>query len=352
MNIFPLIAVGTCTTNLKGEILEARYELIRLKSDKTMRFREALSNPPPLYDESSSYDQLESLHHDVKDLNDNEIEEYIEKWMTAGGKFSLDKESIYPQRKKFLIHKVDNDETINDVKDAYLKLHLLSQKIAKPNSINLDGIFNALPNIAWTNHGPMDPDDVEILREDYDHLYIRSLDKFPCLTDYIIPHGVRIADASRVRLGAYLSEGTTVMHEGFVNFNAGTLGPTMIEGRISAGVVVGKNSDLGGGCSTMGTLSGGNDVKISVGEDCLLGANSGLGIPLGDRCIVEAGLYLTGGSKVEVLDQSNNLIETVKASELSLKPDLLFMRNSLSGSIQCKPNKKSVVLNDQLHSND
>ena len=172
------------------------------------------------------------------------------------------------------------------------------------------------------------------------------------MTDYVIPPGVRIADASRIRLGAYLSEGTTVMHEGFVNFNAGTLGPAMIEGRISAGVVVGKNSDLGGGCSTMGTLSGGNDVKISVGEDCLLGANSGLGIPLGDRCIVEAGLYLTGGSKVEVLDQSNKLIETVKASELSLKPDLLFIRNSLSGAIQCKPNKRSVVLNDQLHSND
>ena len=352
MNIFPLIAVGSCTTNLNGEILEVRYEQIRLKNDKTIRLPEGLSNPPPLYDESSSYDELEELHDKFKDLNDSEIEEFIKEWMTAGGKFSLNKESIYPERKKFLIHKIDNDEAINDVKDAYLKLHLLSQKITKPNSINLDGIFNALPNIAWTNHGPMDPDDVEILRESYDHLYIRSLDKFPCLTDYVIPPGVRIADASRIRLGAYLSEGTTVMHEGFVNFNAGTLGPAMIEGRISAGVVVGKNSDLGGGCSTMGTLSGGNDVKISVGEDCLLGANSGLGIPLGDRCIVEAGLYLTGGSKVEVLDQSNKLIETVKASELSLKPDLLFIRNSLSGAIQCKSNKRSVVLNDQLHSND
>ena len=150
----------------------------------------------------------------------------------------------------------------------------------------------------------MDPKDIETLRNDFDYLYVRSIDKFPCLTDYIIPNGVRIADSSRVRLGAYLSEGTTVMHEGFVNFNAGTLGSAMIEGRISAGVVIGANSDLGGGCSTMGTLSGGNDVKISVGEDCLLGANSGLGIPLGDRCIVEAGLYLTAGSKIEVLDLS------------------------------------------------
>ena len=172
------------------------------------------------------------------------------------------------------------------------------------------------------------------------------------MTDYIIPEGVRIADSSRVRLGAHLSEGTTVMHEGFVNFNAGTLGSAMIEGRISAGVVIGKNSDLGGGCSTMGTLSGGNEVKISVGEDCLLGANSGLGIPLGNRCVLEAGLYLTGGSKVEILNSKNELMETVKASTLSGKDDLLFIRNSLTGAIQCKPNGKSVVLNKTLHKND
>ena len=225
-------------------------------------------------------------------------------------------------------------------------------KLVKPNTINLEGIFSALSNVAWTNQGPIHPNDLEKLRPEYDSLYIRSLDKFPCLTDYVIPNGVRIADASRVRLGAYLSEGTTIMHEGFVNFNAGTLGPSMIEGRISAGVIIGKNSDLGGGCSTMGTLSGGNDVKISVGEDCLLGANSGLGIPLGDRCIVEAGLYLTAGSKVEVLDKDNKLVKTVKASELSSKDDQLFIRNSLTGAIQCKPNRKKVSLNDQLHTND
>ena len=181
---------------------------------------------------------------------------------------------------------------------------------------------------------------------------IKSVDKFPPLTDYIVPPGVRIADTRRVRLGAYLSEGTTVMHEGFVNFNAGTLGSAMIEGRISAGVVIGKNSDLGGGCSTMGTLSGGNEVKISVGEDCLLGANSGLGIPLGNRCILEAGLYLTGGSKVEILNSKHKMIETVKASTLSGKDDLLFIRNSLTGTIQCKPNGKSVILNETLHKND
>jgi len=308
MNVFPLIATGVASTSLNGEILAIRYTKIVCKSEN-----------------ADEYKSLESVKHIP---------------------------SLIKDRERFIFHKLNQDTAIENVKDAYLKLHLLSMKLVKPNTINLEGIFSALPNVAWTNRGPIHPNDLEKLRPEYDSLYIRSLDKFPCLTDYVIPNGVRIADASRVRLGAYLSEGTTIMHEGFVNFNAGTLGQSMIEGRISAGVIVGKNSDLGGGCSTMGTLSGGNDVKISVGEDCLLGANSGLGIPLGDRCILEAGLYLTGGSKVEVIDQSNKLIETVKASELSLKPDLLFIRNSLSGAIQCKPNKKSVVLNDQLHSND
>ena len=214
------------------------------------------------------------------------------------------------------------------------------------------GFFNALPNVAWTNHGPVDSKEIDKFRSEHGEVVVKSVDKFPCMTDYIIPSGVRIADSSRVRLGAHLSEGTTIMHEGFVNFNAGTLGAAMIEGRISAGVVIGKNSDLGGGCSTMGTLSGGNEVKISVGEDCLLGANSGLGIPLGDRCIVEAGLYLTAGSKVEIIDSNGESVETVKASSLSGKDDLLFIRNSLQGTIQCKPNKKSVVLNESLHKND
>ena len=269
--------------------------------------------------------------------------------MTAGGKFSLNKESIYPERKKFLIHKIDNDEAINDVKDAYLKLHLLSQKITKPNSINLDGIFNALPNIAWTNHGPMDPDNVEILRESYDHLYIRSLDKFPCLTDYVIPPGVRIADASRIRLGAYLSEGTTVMHEGFVNFNAGTLGPAMIEGRISAGVLVGNGSDIGGGASIMGTLSGGGSEVISVGENCLIGAEAGIGISLGNNCVVEAGLYVTAGTLVETPDG-----QTIKAKLLSGIDNLLFRRNSVSGAVETLmrgENSSWQGLNEELHDN-
>ena len=333
MNVFPVIAIGTCTTNLEGKILDVRYDLMQSKDDPIVNIKSSTASW------GSDYNSLLSYYEKSKE-NNYEINDY----------------SKHPrgkrEREKVIIHKLEKDESIKDVKDAYLKLHLLSKKLVKPNSINLDGIFAALPNVAWTNHGPMDPMDVDKLRNNYDFLYIKSLDKFPCLTDYIVPDGVRIADAARVRLGAYLSEGTTVMHEGFVNFNAGTLGPTMIEGRVSAGVTIGANSDLGGGCSTMGTLSGGNEIKISVGEDCLLGANSGLGIPLGDRCTIEAGLYLTGGSKVQVMDQENNVVSTVKASELAFKSDLLFIRNSLSGAIQCKPNKKSVVLNDQLHTND
>ena len=248
------------------------------------------------------------------------------------------------------------DEPVNGVVSAYLKLHLLSYKFVKPNSINLDGLFSSLPTIAWTNQGPVSLDEIDekLLesKNSSDNLYIRSLDKFPCLTDYIIPKNVRIADASRVRLGAYLSSGTTVMHEGFVNFNAGTLGKAMIEGRISAGVVIGDNSDLGGGCSTMGTLSGGNDIKISVGKNCLLGANSGIGIPLGDNCTVEAGLYITSGTKIQLHDTEGNPTIIKKGLELANSSDLVFLRNSINGMVIAKPNKKSIQLNTQLHTND
>jgi len=248
------------------------------------------------------------------------------------------------------------DEPVDGVVSAYLKLHLLSYKFVKPNSINLDGLFRSLPNIAWTNQGPVSLDEIDgkLLesKTSSNNLYIRSLDKFPCLTDYIIPKNVRIADASRVRLGAYLSSGTTVMHEGFVNFNAGTLGKAMIEGRISAGVVIGDNSDLGGGCSTMGTLSGGNNIKISVGKNCLLGANSGIGIPLGDNCTVEAGLYITSGTKIQLHDIEGNPSMIKKGLELANSSDLVFLRNSINGMVIAKPNKKSIQLNSQLHTND
>ena len=259
-----------------------------------------------------------------------------------------------PENKKIIDIEWDDDELqgpIESTESAYLKLHLISHKFFKPNTLNLDGLFENLPNVAWTNVGPIAIEDIDDaitnskLNSD-NPIYIRSLDKFPSLTDYIVPKNVRIADASRVRLGAYLSEGTTVMHEGFVNFNAGTLGNAMIEGRISAGVVVGNNSDLGGGCSTMGTLSGGNNVKISLGENCLLGANSGLGIPLGDNCTVEAGLYVTAGSKIEY--EGN----VVKGIDLAFKNDLLFLRHSQNGKVIAKPNNNKINLNKTLHKND
>ena len=251
--------------------------------------------------------------------------------------------------------KVSDDIPPSSVPEAYLKLHLISLRLIKPNETNLDGIFGILPNVAWTSIGPVD---VEELAEKINENKIKgspikvfSLDKFPSLLDYVSLIDVRIADASRVRLGAYLGAGTTVMHEGFVNFNAGTLGEAMVEGRISQGVVVDENSDIGGGASTMGTLSGGNNIKISIGKNCLLGANSGLGIPLGDRCTIEAGLYLTSGAKIEMLDETGKIVESLKAKELSSKTDLLFIRNSLTGAIQCKKNLNVNKLNEDLHDN-
>ena len=259
------------------------------------------------------------------------------------------------EEEKSVLVIVDSEKPPNDVPSSYLRLHLLSHRLVKPNEINLEGIFGLLPTVAWTSDGPKDPNELDDIlskkRVNNESLHIHSLDKFPCMTDYVIPEGVRIADSHRVRLGAYLGEGTTVMHEGFINFNAGTLGKSMVEGRISQGVIVGEGSDLGGSSSTMGTLSGGNEELISVGKDCLLGANSGLGIPLGDRCIIEAGLYITAGTKVELI-KSKDEVKEVKASELAFKDDLLFIRNSLTGTVQCKPNAKSVNLNQDLHSNN
>src|SRR3954465_12933213 len=216
---------------------------------------------------------------------------------------------------------IDLDKAPASTPDAYLRLHLLSPLLAAPNTLNLDGIFGQLPNVAWTSAGPMQPDAVTRLRRSLlrDGIQVQGGDRFPRLTDYVLPDRVRIADASRVRLGAHLAPGTAVMHEGFVNYNAGTLGTSMVEGRISQGVVVGDGSDIGGGASIMGTLSGGGKDIISIGTGCLLGANAGLGISLGDGCVVEAGLYLTGGTIVTTPDG-----ETVKARELSGSNDLLF----------------------------
>jgi 2,3,4,5-tetrahydropyridine-2-carboxylate N-succinyltransferase len=228
--------------------------------------------------------------------------------------------------------------------------------MAKPHGLKLDGIFGQLPNLAWTNEGAIDLNELSgrqlQARLEGRILEVKSVDKFPQMTDYVVPKGVRIADTARVRLGAYVGEGTTVMHEGFINFNAGTEGTSMIEGRISAGVMVGQGSDLGGGCSTMGTLSGGGNIIISVGENCLIGANSGIGIPLGDRSVVEAGLYITAGTKVALLDDQNTLVEIVKARDLAGKPDLLFRRNSQTGAVECRSNKTAIELNEELHANN
>tara|TARA_B100000073_G_scaffold336126_1_gene330528 strand:+ start:142 stop:1020 length:879 start_codon:yes stop_codon:yes gene_type:complete len=250
-----------------------------------------------------------------------------------------------------IVTELVEDGPIENIPIAFLKLHLISHRHFKPNTLNMDNIFNVLETIAWTNQGPMRPEVAEKLVDGTSNLKIFSLDKFPPMTDYITPSNIRIADTSRVRLGAYLGKGTTIMHEGFVNYNAGTEGPNMIEGRISAGVFIGKDSDLGGGSSTMGTLSGGNKEVISVGERCLLGANAGIGISLGDDCTVEAGLYMTAGTKVTFLDESGE-DKILKAIELSGKNGILYFRDSLSGKVCAKPNKSKFKLNKVLHDNN
>jgi 2,3,4,5-tetrahydropyridine-2-carboxylate N-succinyltransferase len=239
-----------------------------------------------------------------------------------------------------------------DVADAYLRLHLLSHRLVQPRTINLDGIFGILPNVAWTTHGPVALEQLGAARlrarTHGEHLVVLGVDRFPRMIDYVVPSGVRIADADRVRLGAHLAEGTVVMHEGFVNFNAGTLGTSMVEGRISAGVVVGDGSDIGGGASIMGTLSGGGQEVISVGRDCLIGANAGIGISLGDGCVVEAGTYVTGGARVTLPDG-----EVVKARDLSGVSGMLFRRNSTTGALEALPRSGTWGgLNSALHATD
>ena len=246
---------------------------------------------------------------------------------------------------------IDTSIAPRDASDAYLRLHLMSHRLALPNSMNLDGIFGLLTNVAWTSLGAVPVDVIDEvtfnMRRNGDHITVHGVDKFPRMTDYVVPSGVRIADASRVRLGAHLSAGTTVMHEGFCNFNAGTLGASMVEGRISAGVIVDDGSDIGGGASIMGTLSGGGKEVIRVGKRCLLGANSGLGISLGDDCIIEAGLYVTGGTLVKLPDES-----VVKARELSGANNLLFRRNSQTGAVEASQRTGSWGgLNSALHKN-
>lgn len=252
----------------------------------------------------------------------------------------------------------DLNGPVADAADAYLRLHLLSMRLTPPNSMNLDGIFEQLTTVVWTNYGPFAVEDFALRRSDVmtavsrsmpgipvTQVTVLSVDKFPRMVDYVVPHGVRIGNADRIRLGAHLAPGTTVMHEGFVNFNAGTLGHSMVEGRISQGVVVGDGSDIGGGASIMGTLSGGGRHRVSIGQHSLLGANAGIGISLGDDCVVEAGLYVTAGTKIGLGDQ------VVKGAELNGRDHLLFIRDSRTGQVRALPRKRGIELNERLHAN-
>lgn len=337
------IAFGLGSKNQKGEWLEIYYPkpLLAPSSELLKCLEETLNRPLD--------QQVIELTNDDRDTLSKAIAPIDEEQAQLLSKFSS-------EHKTMVICLLEKDADLSSTPEAYLKLHLLSHRLVKPQQINLKGIFPLLPNVAWTNQGAIDLDELRDkqieARNSGTVLEVKSVDKFPKITDYVVPTGVRIAHTARVRLGAYLGEGTTVMHEGFINFNAGCEGPNMIEGRISAGVFVGSGSDLGGGCSTMGTLSGGNDVVITVGKDCLLGANAGLGIPLGDRCTIEAGLYITGGAKIEMLDNTGTIVETVKAGALANKTDLLFIRHSITGAIQCRTNKSAIALNDELHSHN
>ena len=271
--------------------------------------------------------------------------------MDSNFKSLIGEDPIRKVKKVAIEVKINLNDKPKDAADVYLRLHLLSHRLVKPHGVNLDGIFSLLANVVWTSAGACEVEGFEKVRPQllnkFQNLTIYGVDKFPRMIDYVIPAGVRIADGDRVRLGAYLSSGTTVMHEGFVNFNAGTLGKSMVEGRISAGVVVGDGSDIGGGASIMGTLSGGGKEVISIGERTLLGANSGIGISLGNDCVVEAGIYVTAGSKITLPDG-----KIVKAKELSGADNLLFRRNSQTGSLEVLPKTGSWSgLNSTLHKN-
>ena len=248
------------------------------------------------------------------------------------------------------------DAPIGSTAEAFLKLHLLSHRLALPNSLNLDRIFAHLQTVAWTTEGAVALEELAHrqlqARAQGRYFEVLSVDKFPKMANYIVPSGVRIADSSRIRLGAYLGEGTTVMPSGAINFNAAALGPNMVEGRVSQGVILGEESDLGGAASTMGTLAGGGEIVISIGRQCLIGANAGTGIPLGDRCTIEAGLYITAGTRVALIDESGKRTGPVKARELAGRSDLLFIRHSETGEVQCRDNRKAIALNEQLHAHN
>lgn len=343
MSYFAL-AIGCGTQNREDEWLEVYFPDPVLNPDEKLI--------------SAIADEVDYTGGNVTvELSHRQVNHIARQWREAGfehqAAFAV---ALQESERPVALVILAEDSAPTTTPEAYLKLQLLSHRLVKPHGTDLTGIFPLLPNVAWTNEGAVDlvelPERQLMARLEGRILEVNSVDKFPKMTDYVVPSGVRIADTARVRLGAYVGEGTTIMHEGFINFNAGTEGPGMIEGRISAGVMVGKGSDIGGGASTMGTLSGGGNIIIALGEDCLLGANAGTGIPLGDRCTIEAGLYITAGTKVEVVDADGKVAETVKARDLANKTDLLFRRNSISGAVQCVTNKTAIQLNEELHSHN
>ncbi len=343
MSTFAL-AFGTATKNSQGKIIEAFFPAPILHPSETLINQ--LTMLVDVQNEQSIFEIEPTLCPSLAAVfADNE--------QAKSAQFA---EKAALSKQPLLLIILEQDKAPTSIAEGFLKLQLLSHRLVKPHQINLDGIFGLLHNLAWTNQGPIDLPELAERQIDArlkgEFLTVDCVDKFPKMVDYITPTGVRIADTARVRLGAHVGEGTTVMHEGFINFNAGTTGVSMVEGRISAGVVVGNGSDIGGGASIMGTLSGGGKVVVSIGENSLLGANAGLGFPLGDRCTIESGLYVTAGTKVTLLDIEGNEVGQVKARELAGKADLLFRRHSVTGKIECLTNKSAVQLNSELHANN
>jgi len=338
------LGLGVGTQNRNNEWLEVFYP-------------QPLLNPSPKSAEALGKAIGYTGGNQIIELDTAKMQSLADALTQAGDEAQAQIARAFSQSKRPLVATLLAEDTPpQSVPEGYLKLHLISHRLVKPHGTDLTGLFGCLANVAWTNQGAIDlaelPERQLQARLNGELLEVACVDKFPKMTNYVVPKGVRIAHTARVRLGAYLGEGTTVMHEGFVNFNAGTAGPGMIEGRISAGVFVESGSDLGGGSSTMGTLSGGGNIVISLGKECLLGANAGTGIPLGDRCTIESGLYITAGTKVAVLDDQGKEVNVVKARELANQSGLLFRRNSLSGRVECVTNKTSVQLNEALHLND
>ncbi len=332
-------AIGVGTKNSNGEWLEVFYPSPLLNPEQTVCDILELSLGIKSGEIEPSTEQLAALQSALSHNGYSDLAASVEQ--------------LAASKRPVVAVLMTDDLPPTSVPQGYLKLHLISHRLVKPHGTDLTGVFGALKNVAWTSEGAIDieelPDRQLAARMAGQPLTVNCVDKFPKMVDYVVPSGVRIADTSRVRLGAYVGEGTTVMHEGFINFNAGTEGPNMIEGRVSAGVFCGAGSDVGGGASIMGTLSGGGNMVISMGEKCLLGANAGLGIPLGDRCTLESGLYITAGTIVTMLDDQKQATGKMKARELAGKSDLLFRRNSVSGTVECLTNKSAVELNAELH---